>query len=101
VSRPRQDLVPLARAMVAMDQLAEKGGDEILVERADERPERLPHQPHAVEHVRQHGGIELRGDLGPRRLGGLRGPFWFRKRRPPGLSPPLFWLPLPSRCRQH
>ncbi len=33
VSRPRQDLVPLARAMVAMDQLAEKGGDEILVER--------------------------------------------------------------------
>lgn len=33
VSRPRPDLVPLARAMVAIDQLAEKGGEEILVER--------------------------------------------------------------------
>lgn len=33
VTRPRPDLVPLSRAMVAIDQLAERGGEEILVER--------------------------------------------------------------------
>jgi tetratricopeptide (TPR) repeat protein len=33
VSRPRQDLVPVARAMVAIDQLTERTGDEILAER--------------------------------------------------------------------
>jgi tetratricopeptide (TPR) repeat protein len=31
--RPRQDLVPVARAMVSIDQIAERGGDEIKVER--------------------------------------------------------------------
>jgi tetratricopeptide (TPR) repeat protein len=33
VTRPRQDLVSLARTMVAIDQLAERRGDEILAER--------------------------------------------------------------------
>ncbi len=33
VTRPRQDLVPLSRAMVAIEELAVRGGDEILVER--------------------------------------------------------------------
>jgi tetratricopeptide (TPR) repeat protein len=33
VSRPRADLVPVSRAMVAIDQLAERGGDEIKEER--------------------------------------------------------------------
>ena len=33
VTRPRPDLVPLSRAMTSIDQLAERGGDGILVER--------------------------------------------------------------------